>query len=324
MKERASTLTLGTALAVLLALPALAQSTGTADDRIRITDPGLLETLGYAPGTPNIYATPEAYAQMLMSPAELAAASELESQDGALIEDESRSPFGDNPGVTTVHATDFVPTATNSSTDYQVGGTEGIGGVELWCNEGNTTFVGVLDGLPHGARAGVRRFWYYDDDAVQDLTVWLQRSCLPFGSAGEPETTILRMNTSSGTPGYGRFGPGTAIGEDIDSRSCVYAVRVRLGNGGACAAGGDLRFSKATLSWQRQVSPAPATATFDDVPTNHLFFRHIEALAGSAITAGCDADSFCPDAPLTRGQMAVFLAIALGLNWDTDFWEPGM
>ena len=71
----------------------------------------------------------------------------------------------------------------------------------------------------------------------------------------------------------------------------------------------------ATVYYKLQVSPAPATATFGDVPTNHLFFQFIEALAASGITGGCGGGNYCPDAPLTRGQMAVFLAKALGLQW---------
>jgi hypothetical protein len=67
--------------------------------------------------------------------------------------------------------------------------------------------------------------------------------------------------------------------------------------------------------YQLQVSPAPATATFGDVPTGHPFFQFVEALAASGITAGCGAGNFCPDSPLTRGQMAVFLSKALGLHW---------
>jgi hypothetical protein len=69
--------------------------------------------------------------------------------------------------------------------------------------------------------------------------------------------------------------------------------------------------------YRLQVSPPPPAATFNDVPTNHPFFQFVEALASSGITAGCSASPplYCPDAPLTRGQMAVFLAKALGLHW---------
>ena len=67
--------------------------------------------------------------------------------------------------------------------------------------------------------------------------------------------------------------------------------------------------------WKRSVSPAPAFATFNDVPTNHPFFQFIQALAASGITSGCGGENYCPDAAVTRGQMAVFLAKALGLHW---------
>jgi hypothetical protein len=70
-----------------------------------------------------------------------------------------------------------------------------------------------------------------------------------------------------------------------------------------------------TVRYRLQVSPAPEVATFGDVPTNHPFFQFIEALAASGITGGCGNGNYCPDAPLTRGQMAVFLSKALGLHW---------
>jgi hypothetical protein len=40
-------------------------------------------------------------------------------------------------------------------------------------------------------------------------------------------------------------------------------------------------------------------------------------LAASGITAGCSTAPplYCPDDPLTRGQMAVFLSKALGLHF---------
>jgi len=74
----------------------------------------------------------------------------------------------------------------------------------------------------------------------------------------------------------------------------------------------------AIVSYQLEVSPAPGTATFNDVPTGHPFFQYIEALAASGITGGCGSGNYCPDAPLTRGQMAVFLAKALGLYWNNQ------
>jgi len=69
----------------------------------------------------------------------------------------------------------------------------------------------------------------------------------------------------------------------------------------------------ARVHYQLQISPAPATATFSDVPTNHIYFRAVEALAASGITQGCGSGNFCPDGTVTRGEVAVFLARALGL-----------
>ena len=69
------------------------------------------------------------------------------------------------------------------------------------------------------------------------------------------------------------------------------------------------------VGYQLQVSPAPGVATFNDVPTSHPFFQYIQALSASGITGGCGGSNYCPDNPVTRGQMAVFLAKALGLNF---------
>jgi S-layer homology domain len=69
------------------------------------------------------------------------------------------------------------------------------------------------------------------------------------------------------------------------------------------------------LYYRLQVSPAPPTSDFGDVPTSSPQFQFIEALYASGITVGCGGGNYCPNAPLTRGQMAVFLAKALGLQW---------
>src|SRR5262249_46037779 len=50
---------------------------------------------------------------------------------------------------------------------------------------------------------------------------------------------------------------------------------------------GSVRLNNAQVWWHRDVSPAPATATFADVPTGDPGFRFIEALVASGITAGC-------------------------------------
>lgn len=50
-----------------------------------------------------------------------------------------------------------------------------------------------------------------------------------------------------------------------------------------------------------------ATPAFNDVPASHPFFKYIQKLKELGITAGCTANTFCPDNNVTRGEMAVFL-----------------
>ena len=74
-------------------------------------------------------------------------------------------------------------------------------------------------------------------------------------------------------------------------------------------------FSGAAVGYRLQVSPAPASPQFADVPVSDPAFQYIEALVGAGITAGCGNGNYCPDAVVTRRQMAVFLSKALGLWW---------
>jgi hypothetical protein len=53
--------------------------------------------------------------------------------------------------------------------------------------------------------------------------------------------------------------------------------------------------------------PPPANGEFEDVPPGSFAADWIEQLHLEGITAGCDATHYCPDDPVTRAQMAVFL-----------------
>lgn len=46
---------------------------------------------------------------------------------------------------------------------------------------------------------------------------------------------------------------------------------------------------------------------FDDVPPGHWAFPFVEAVARAGITSGCGNNNFCPNAAVTRAEMAVFL-----------------
>ena len=60
-----------------------------------------------------------------------------------------------------------------------------------------------------------------------------------------------------------------------------------------------------------------AVSPFGDVPNTHEFAEAIVWLAEEGITRGCNPpanDRFCPDDPVTRGQMAAFLVRAFGYS----------
>ena len=49
---------------------------------------------------------------------------------------------------------------------------------------------------------------------------------------------------------------------------------------------------------------------FLDVPPAHPFRPFVGTLARNQVTGGCGGGNYCPDAPVTRAQMAVFLLVA--------------
>jgi hypothetical protein len=46
---------------------------------------------------------------------------------------------------------------------------------------------------------------------------------------------------------------------------------------------------------------------FGDVAPNHWAAPWIKQLVAEGITAGCATNKYCPESPVTRAQMAVFL-----------------
>jgi S-layer homology domain len=61
--------------------------------------------------------------------------------------------------------------------------------------------------------------------------------------------------------------------------------------------------------------PAPAGQRFGDVPSANVFYNFVDRLAVLNITLGCTPDHsmYCPNDPVTRGQMAAFLVRAFNL-----------
>jgi len=68
-------------------------------------------------------------------------------------------------------------------------------------------------------------------------------------------------------------------------------------------------------------APPAATGVFSDVPTSMPLAPWVEELARLVVTTGCGGTSYCPNNPVTRGQMAVFLAKTFHRNEAARFLE---
>ena len=161
--------------------------------------------------------------------------------------------------------------------------------------------------LPSGVRLTELGAALCDTTGTQDISVALYRNPDPNGGAN----SVGSMSTT-GTPGCEVL--TVPINHTVDQSSQTYNFRVVFASD-ATADGFALLLCSVWVRYQLQVSPAPAAATFADVPTGYLYFRAIEALAASGITSGCGGGNFCPNQFVTRGELAKFLANALGLHW---------
>jgi hypothetical protein len=61
------------------------------------------------------------------------------------------------------------------------------------------------------------------------------------------------------------------------------------------------------LPFIQSASCTTAVTTFPDVPTSNPFFHYVETIYQLGITGGCSGGNYCPQNPVTRAQMAVFL-----------------
>jgi hypothetical protein len=95
--------------------------------------------------------------------------------------------------------------------------------------------------------------------------------------------TLLHNGITSGC-GDGNYCPGSAT---TRAQMSVFVLLAREGAGYA--------------------PPACTTPVFTDVPASNPFCRFIEELARRNVVSGCGPSLYCPDNPVTREQMSVFV-----------------
>jgi S-layer homology domain len=153
---------------------------------------------------------------------------------------------------------------------------------------------------------------FHDSSAANDVRFdwWKYTTNLATGaSVGIDFATF----TSAGTPGFGLavLTPPAPETMHVFDPATNELINHHLGVDVAS----DTNFAGCYVFYQRQVAPGPATATFNDVPTSSPWFPYVEALVDTNVTGGCAPNMYCPNDPITRGQMSVFLAKALGMGF---------
>ena len=200
-------------------------------------------------------------------------------------------------------ASEFTPIA--SSVVYDDASDPTFGVFERYSTGSLSGFV-VSPHLPSGALLTYFELDSCDQDPALDVEAYLY-ACDNLGNCGSPITLKSSNNaTPCGYTSADVLGAGIQI--DNYRNQVTVVVATRSGNF-------NTRFAGVILGYKLQVSPPPPFADFNDVPTDHPYFQFIEALVDSGITAGCGNGDYCPDRPITRGEMAVFVAKALGLQW---------
>lgn len=251
----------------------------------------------------------------------LATASDL-SPDGALTsvrvvtldaQQITEQSFGPEVQYKTVSALNFEPDDHDDGQEYRrfASGYRGVSAVPAVPR----MFSAPLE-LPNGAEMDAICFQLYDDSAAYDMRIGVMITEADFSpNDSVPIQTDVSYDSGYFTecfefPSGWTFRTWANWDQDLYGGYLYWELRVRL-----TAAIEDQRFRGAYVKYHLRLSPAPAVATFDDVATGDAIYPYVEALNAAGVSVGCGPDRFCPNDPVTRGQLAVFMARALGLHW---------
>ncbi len=163
--------------------------------------------------------------------------------------------------------------------------------------------------LPQGAYITQMCVYANVTDASMPVLAYLNRSRLVAGGQS-PQWANIQFATDDVPIGYGTVcADVNHVFHDIDGQyNTAYDLEI--------LAGGTSGFGGVRLAWRREISLPPVSPTFADVQPGDFGYQQIEALVASGVTGGCGGGNYCPNATVTRAQMAIFLAKALGLYWS--------
>ncbi|MEK6282022.1 MAG: S-layer homology domain-containing protein [Acidobacteriota bacterium] len=118
-------------------------------------------------------------------------------------------------------------------------------------------------------------------------------------------------------PPRGVFGDvsSTSFGAGFIERLAERGITSGCGSGNFCPNNPVTREHMAVfiIKAMGETPVASPSGLFSDVPPGHPLAGFIERMAQLGITSGCGGGQFCPNAPVTRAQSAIFIARAFNL-----------
>ena len=271
-----------------------------------------------------------AWAAALALAAAPLAAQNLSTSPPAAPRPETRKAPPSRPktyGTTRVTYVSVPPNAFQPHSTGQTYASDNFGLGPRWATSAQGDLVAPLS-LPVGAKIISLELNYFDGTATAAVVgtlvdcTFLGQDCVshPASGVGPPDCLIPGFLCSGGASAPGLSTVTVDLEPDdvtVNNFTRQYSV---LAN--ASETDGSTKIAGMIVGYVLQVSPAPDTPTFNDVPESDFGYQYIEALQLSGITGGCQASPplFCPDNPVTRRQMAIFLAKALGLQWPYLFF----
>ena len=227
---------------------------------------------------------------------------------GAAVGQEAASPaFGTtNTTVYRVGPPNFRAYSVSDNPD-----TYFVDGIQLWPTSGTGLF-NATPNLPAGALLTYLEMDYCDTN-TQDQHMRLEfLTCDPVSVNGNCNLPSLGYVLSSSQPVDAPCSTASvALNHTVSNATEQLILSVHFG-----AFDYTNRLRSVVIGYKLQVSPAPANPTFNDVPVSDAGFQFVEALAASGITGGCGNGNYCPDTAVTRRQIAIMLAKALGLSFN--------
>ena len=140
--------------------------------------------------------------------------------------------------------------------------------------------------IPGGALLTYLEFDFCDTSSVESMSLDLS-DCDYLGICNYPPMASIVTPVNTGACGVYYWTDLTPLNYTVNNTSRRLLLEVQTGSGGI-----DKTFYGAVIGYKLQVSQAPGTPTFNDVPVADFGFQYIEALAASGITGGCGSNNF--------------------------------